>query len=92
MRTQHLRVTTVDDVRFQIEGNESAAIRVVDGVLMGPIGSGTVSLPLTDIAQVEVPERSGRRTAFFAGGVVAGIGLLLLLMTRAEVGQAPTIS
>ena len=89
-RTQHIRVTTVDSVTFQIEGRESDTIRVEGGILVGPLGEGTVSLPLEDIAHVEMPEESStRKTFLFVGGVVAIGALLLLLMGGIEVGGRP---
>ena len=89
-RTQHIRVTTVDSVTFQIEGGGSDTIRVEGGMLVGPLGEGTVSLPLTDIAHVEMPEASStRKTYLFVGGVVAIGAALLLLMGGVEVGGRP---
>lgn len=89
-RSQHIRVTTVDSVTFQIVGNESEAIRVEGETLVGPLGDGTVSLALADIAHVEMVEgSSNRKTAAFALGVLALAAALLYLMSGVEVGGAP---
>ena len=88
--SQHIRVTTVDSVTFQIEGSESDSIRVEGETLVGPLGDGTVSLPMADIAHVEtLAESSRRQTYLFGAGVVAIGTVLLLLMGGVEVGGRP---
>ena len=88
--TQHIRVTTVDSVTFQLQGGEPDAIRVEGGNLVGPLGSGTVAVPLSDIAHVEMSAgSSGKKTAVFAASVVVIGALLLLLMGGVEVGGQP---
>ena len=87
---EQMRITTVDGVTVHVRQTAEEPIRVESGMLHGSVGSGTVSLPLTDIAHVEMTDGiDQRKTMWFAGAMAAAGGALLWLMASIVADDTP---